>query len=70
MGTRPFLKVHYEGKRLKRTHDKHCKETDGDCFKLVNKYFEVKWNNVRHTEDSWKDNLYDAHMCNEDEVTK
>ena len=68
MGTRPFFSVHYEGKRLKRTKDKHCKETEEDCFALVNKYFEVKWNNARQTKDSWKDNHYDAHICTEDEI--
>lgn len=47
MGTLPFFSVHYEGKRLKRTKDKHCSETDDDCMSLINKYLVVKWNNAR-----------------------
>jgi hypothetical protein len=47
MGTLPFYSVHYEGHRLKRIPDKHCNETKDDCFALVNKYFEIKWNNAR-----------------------
>ena len=49
MGTMPFFSVHYEGHRLKRTMDKHCEETKGDCMALVNRYLTVKWNNARET---------------------
>ena len=70
MGTLPFFSVHYEGKRLKRIPDKICKETKDDCMALVNKYFEIKWNNARETKDSWKDNRYDAHICTQEEIPK
>ena len=47
MGTMPFFSVHYEGKRLKRTKDKHCSETEDDCMALINKYLVVKWKNAK-----------------------
>ena len=70
MGTTPFYSVHYDGHRLKRTDDKHCKETQGDCFKLTQKYLKIIWNNARQTEDDWEDNFYSAHICTADEISK
>ena len=56
MGTMPFFSVHFRGKHLPIKSDKHCKETNGDCFKLVLKYLDFKWKNAIKANDSydWK----------------
>ena len=49
MGALPFFSVHYKGHRLNRISNKHCSETQGNCFDLVNKYLKIRWNNGYNT---------------------
>ena len=48
MGSLPYFSVHYKGHRLDRK-SKHCDETGGDCFKLLNKYLKIEWDNAHET---------------------
>ena len=54
-----------------RTDKKLCKEFGGDCEKLINKYFYIKWINGNENSDgTWKPIEYRSHVCQPHEISQ
>ena len=69
MGTIPFFSIHYKGHQLQIHDQKHCAETNGDCFAFASKYLKITWKNAFETKDDWDPKDYKAHICSAEEIT-
>jgi len=45
MGTLPFINLYHDYKTIHRTSKTMCHEFGGDCFKFIQKYLKVQWEN-------------------------
>ena len=71
IGSIPMFLIRYKGAGLKRIDLDICgKEFDGDCFKFVEKQFNLFWNQaVGFKNNTWVNTNHPARPCTEEEVT-
>lgn len=43
MGVNPFMEFIYKSKTLDKYNKDVCKETEGDCFKWINRYLKIQF---------------------------
>ena len=68
MGSFPFYIVGYKGKELLKHDATVCKEFEGDCLKLIDKYLKFTWFTINKPMKNDSPKLYENHLCSEDEL--
>ena len=67
----PFVAPYYKGKMVPRQSMDMCKEFEGDCFKFVNKYLKIQWDNFKSKADydQGENNYFESKICTPEDIT-
>ena len=69
----PFVGFYYKSELLPLIDKEVCKETGGDCYKMIQKYLKIVWFTDAVPVTGWADSEhkeFESHTCLEHEVSE